>query len=114
MNLPTYNRGDVILVNYGTYAAPKHRPMVVISGSTFHNSRPYDVLAALVTAQTAKYQGPTDYLIQDLSPTGLNRPSVVRCTLVTVDTQDILSRIGSLSPRDLAGIEACLRRAMEL
>jgi mRNA interferase MazF len=115
----SYERGDVVLVVYrpptaGPQRAVKSRPMVVVSSDTYHAERPQDVLAALVTTKVVKYQGQTDYALQDWQAAGLNQPSAVRTTLATVEHHQIGGKVGRLTLHDLQGVDTALRQALGL
>jgi hypothetical protein len=88
--------------------------MVVISTNVYHRERPQDVIAALVTSKVGKYQGTTDYMLNDWTAAGLHAPSVVRCTLATIEQNQIGGKIGSLSATDVQGVENVLKRALGL
>lgn len=114
----SYQRGDVISGVYrppttGPQRLTKPRPMVVVSTATYHAERPQDVIVALVTSKT-KYQGTTDYALIDWTVAGLHAPSVVRCTLATIEQNQIGGKVGSLSTPDMQGVETVLKRAMGL
>ena len=57
---------------------------------------------------------PTDYVLQDWQAAGLSQPSAVRSSLYLLLRSDLKSVQGSLTPRDLQGVEASLRRALGL
>jgi len=114
-----YHRGDVISFVYrpptqGPQRITKTRPMVVISTNVYHTERPQDVIAALVTSKIGKYQGTTDYKLNDWTVAGLHAPSVVRCTLATIEQNQIGGKIGTLSTPDMQGVENVLKRALGL
>jgi hypothetical protein len=88
--------------------------MVVVSSKVYHAERPQDVVAALVTSKVGKYQGTTDYRLNDWTVAGLHTPSVVRCTLATIEQNQIGGKIGSLSATDIQGVETVLKRALGL
>lgn len=115
----TYRRGDIILVPHeppasGPGREGKRRPLVVVSSDAYHAERRRDVLAALITTRGDKYHGRTDYALQDWQAAGMRAPSTVRCTLMTVEHEQILGRPGCLTNRDLAGVHAALGRALGL
>ena len=115
----SYQRGDVISIVHqppsrGQQRLTKSRPMVVRSTHVYHTERPQDVIAALVTSKVGKYQGTTDYRLNDWTIAGLHAPSVARCTLATIEQNQIGGKIGSLSASDLQGVEQALRKAMGL
>jgi hypothetical protein len=88
--------------------------MIVVSTNVYHKERPQDVIAALVTSKIGKYQGATDYRLNDWNFVGLHAPSVVRCTLATIEQNQIGGKIGSLSATDVQGVENVLKRALGL
>ncbi|MDZ7365597.1 MAG: type II toxin-antitoxin system PemK/MazF family toxin [candidate division KSB1 bacterium] len=101
-----YKRGDVISIVYRPptkrpQRMTKSRPMVVISSNVYHTERPQDVIAALVTSKIGKYQGSTDYKLNDWTAAGLHAPSVVRCKFATIEQNQIGGKIGSLSDLDI-------------
>jgi mRNA interferase MazF len=51
---------------------------------------------------------PSDYPIQDLGPTGLRHPSVVRWKVFTLDDRVISRRIGRLAASDATACGAAL------
>jgi PemK-like, MazF-like toxin of type II toxin-antitoxin system len=115
----SYQRGDVISVVYrpptkGQQRLTKLRPMVGVSTKVYHSERPQDVIAVLVTSKVGKYQGTTDYRLNDWAVAGLHAPSVVRCTLATIEQNQIGGKVGSLSAPDLQGVEKVLRQALGL
>jgi hypothetical protein len=59
--------------------------MVVLSSAIYHAERPQDVIAALITSKISKYQEHTDYRLQNWQAAGLYEPSVVRCTIATIE-----------------------------
>jgi mRNA interferase MazF len=105
---------DVDLPRLDAAGGWKERPALIISTEDFHRTRPDDLLVALITHRIWKYHGPTDYILQDWQVAGLTQPSVVRSSLYLLLRSDMKSIRGSLTPRDLQGVEACLRRALGL
>jgi mRNA interferase MazF len=103
------NPGDVVLVDFPTPRGVKRRP-VVLSTPVYHSHRP-DVIVALLTTQVAKAKAPTDYVLQDWSAAGLNKPSAFRSYIVTLDDGRLPS-IGSLSQRDWHEVQQCLKAAI--
>ena len=112
-----YVRGMLVNVDLPRFDATggwKERPAFIISTEDFHRTRPDDLLVALITHRVWKYHGPTDYLIQDWQAAGLTQPSVVRSSLYLVLRSRVKSVRGTLTPQDLQGAEASLRRALGL
>ena len=77
------NPGDVVTVDFPGATGVKRRPAVIVSTAAYHAARP-DVILGLLTTQTAKAIGPTDYLLQDWAAAGLHNPSVFRAFLATL------------------------------
>lgn len=112
-----YLRGMVVNVDLprlDTTGGWKERPALIISAEDFHRTRLEDVLVARITHRIWKYHGPTDYLIHDWQAAGLTQPSAVRSSLYLLLRSEVKSIRGSLTPQDLQGVEASLRRAMGL
>jgi len=113
----SYQRGDIILVVFhppttGPQRETKARPMVVLSSAIYHTERPQDVIVALITSKVSKYQGQTDYRLHDWQAAGLYEPSVVRCTLATIETNQIGGKVGTLTTLDMQGVEVALKQAL--
>lgn len=102
--------GDVVTVDFPGVQGLKRRPAIVVSTTTYHAARP-DVILALLTSQTTKASGPTDYLLQDWSTAGLHIPSSFRAFLATLPSTSIVV-IAHLSDRDWQEVQARLRLAL--
>ncbi|MGR3311333.1 MAG: type II toxin-antitoxin system PemK/MazF family toxin [Candidatus Brocadiales bacterium] len=100
------NPGDIVTVDFPGAVGVKRRPAVVVSTDTFHSTRP-DVVLALLTSRTSGTMGPTDYLLQDWSASGLHKPSAFRAFMATLPAVSI-SVIGHLSDRDWREVQARL------
>ncbi|MBI4532259.1 MAG: type II toxin-antitoxin system PemK/MazF family toxin [Candidatus Latescibacteria bacterium] len=107
-------RGDVVFVDFPFVdrTGSKLRPALVVSSATYQTERPQDVIVAVISTKTQKYNGNTDYLLQDWQQTGLAQPSVVRCTLLTILAVRIIRKVGSLSARDLQAVSQRLKVAL--
>ena len=57
-----FNPGDVVAIDFPGVTGVKRRPVVVVSSSVYHASRP-DVVVCLITSQTSSI-GPTDCVSQ--------------------------------------------------
>jgi len=102
--------GNVVTVDFPGVTGIKRRPAVVISTALYHASRP-DVILGLLTSQSSKASGPTDYLLQDWTAAGLHVPSVFRAFLTTLPATSI-HPIGKLSDRDWSEVQARMRAAL--
>jgi len=80
----------------------KHRPAVVISEPSFQSSSGHLLLAMVTTAHHSSW--PLDWSIQDLEPTGLKHPCLIRLKLFTLDERLCLNQLGALSAVDRKGL----------
>ena len=55
---------------------------------------------------------PLDWPIQQLTPTGLAQPCIVRFKLFTLDERLILGLLGHLADPDAAGVQTNLQRLL--
>jgi len=108
-----YQRGDVVLVPFPftDLSATRTRPAVVMSVPEFTQTAG-DVMVAMITSvpRTTVY----DYELQDWQAARLLRPSWVRAKLATLDPDLVRHQPGSLSDRDVAAVEECIRSALGL
>ena len=102
-----YKRGDVVLVNYPytDMTTLKVRPAVIVSGSQYHAEQP-DLMLAGLTSNLIHSNEALSYLLRDWATAGLRTPTAFKPVIATLDPLLIVHRIGSLSSRDLAEIEA--------
>ncbi len=107
------NAGDVIWVEFPGVVQTKRRPAVILSSSTYHNTRP-DVIVGLVTSQISKATSPTDYVIADWQAAGLRVPSAFRAFIVTLPRAAVVSTIGTLAPDDWKQVAARVIAALQL
>jgi mRNA interferase MazF len=112
----SWQRGDVVVVDFPFVDrfGSKNRPALIVSSSTYHAERPQDSIVAVISTQIQRYNGGTDYLIQDWQAAGLSQPSVLRSTLLTILAARINRKIGTLTSRDLQEFAIRLKRALEL
>ena len=110
-----FQTGEVRLVSYPytDLTTVKARPAVVVSSDQYHTEQP-DVILAALTTNVAAATGSLDYVLQDWATAGLRSPTAFKPVLVTLDPRLIVYRIGPLSMRDLAEIQARVRLALNL
>ena len=108
--MPILKAGDVATVLFVGAAAPKRRPVVVVSSDEYQRHRP-DVVVAILTSNLAAARTPFDYVLQDWTAAGLKQPSAFRAYLQT-DLQAEVTRIGRLSDRDWAEIRSRVAKAI--
>ena len=112
----TWNCGDVVLVDFPFVDrfGSKLRPALIVSGATYHQERPQDIIVAVISSQVHKYSGHTDYVLTDWQTAGLSQPSVARSTILTILSARITRKIGRLSDADLHQVQLRLKLSLEL
>jgi mRNA interferase MazF len=105
--------GDVIWIEFPGVVQTKRRPAVVLSSSTYHETRP-DVIVGLVTSQILQSTARTDFVIQDWRSAGLRLPSAFRAFIVTLPQSAVISTMGTLMPTDWNQVIGRVRIALEL
>lgn len=110
-------RGDLYWADLGpaTGSRPaKRRPVLVIQSDAYNASRLANVLVAVITSNTALATMPGNTFLP-AATTGLPRDSVVNITaLATLNKADLIDRIGAVPQSLLAGVDAGLRRVLDV
>ena len=106
------NPGDVVTVLFPGAHTTKRRPAVVVSSAEYHRTRP-DVIVGVLTTQTARATGPTDYQLLDWSSAGLRAPTAFRSFLLTFPATEV-TVIGKLPPRDWQEVQSRLGTAVSV
>jgi mRNA interferase MazF len=111
-------RGTIVLTPFPftDLTGVKVRPAVVVSPADRSGD---DLILAFISSIIPRVLLPTEFLLLpphvDFSATGLKGPSVVKCDkLATVHRRILLGELGVLSALLTAGLDACLRRALDL
>jgi mRNA interferase MazF len=117
MSLPTkiYKQFDIVVVPFPftDRSATKRRPALVLSDSIlFNNDAGHTVMAMITTATHSPW--PLDISIQELEPSGLKQPSVIRMKLFTLDNSLIIKHIGQLTEPDQKSIEEALKKLFNM
>lgn len=91
----------------------KHRPAVVLSADAFQQRRA-EMIVAAITSNMTRPPLLGDFFFQDWQTAGLPKPS--RCTAIlrTLRHAMIVASLGSVSARDLIGIERAISAALAL
>ncbi len=99
---------DVVAVPFpfSDHGGAKRRPALVLSNREF-NSSGNMVLAMMTTRHHRAWPG--DTTVQNREEAGLPLPCIMRLKLFTLDARLIIRKLGSLSNRDRAAIQATLR-----
>ena len=100
--------GEIVLVPipFTDLSSRKVRPAIVIGAG----SRAGDLFVAPISSQLQN----TDLLLQDWKASGLNVVCGIKSQLATIDEAIILKKIGNISTRDKAGLDALLRKWLQL
>lgn len=114
-------RGDVVLVDhlFSDRTGSKVRPCLVVQNDR-NNQRLDDTIVAAISSNTARAAGePTQLVVSLTTPdghqSGLLFDSAAQCeNLVTVDSQFVIRKIGTLSPTVMKQVDDCLKVALGL
>ena len=90
------------------------RPIVIVQSDEFNESRISTVIVAILTSNLRLAAAPGNFRL-DRRETGLSRDSVLNLSQVlTVDKSFLTERVGILSVRNLAAMDAGLKLVMGL
>ncbi|MBO6516088.1 MAG: type II toxin-antitoxin system PemK/MazF family toxin [Bacteroidia bacterium] len=91
-----YRQWDIAVVPFPFVDSPKTkpRPVLIISGTKFHRANNHCLAAMITTSSKMSWAG--DTIIQDLKMAGLEKPSLVRLKLFTLDLRLAPRTIGRL------------------
>lgn len=97
-------QGEVFWVDLGEPSGSRPgflRPYVVVQNNIFNRSRIGTVVVCALTSNLKRAEAPGNVLLQE-GEAGLTKNSVVNVSqLYTVDKNDLVEKIGSLSPESL-------------
>lgn len=114
-------RADVVLVDYpySDRTGSKVRPCLVVQNDR-NNQRLDDTIVVTISRTTHRAPvEPTQLLIDLNTPagrqSGLLFTSAVQCeTVLTIDRQFIIRKIGSLPPATMQQVNDCIKSSLEL
>jgi mRNA interferase MazF len=103
-----FERWDVVtaLFPFTDIEVRRPRPVLVLSGARFNREHGH-LIGSMIT-RAVRSRWPSDHGLRDLSPTGLQHPSVVRWKLFTLPFTVVSRRIGALGPADRDALAAKL------
>jgi mRNA interferase MazF len=106
MYMPSYSKGDVVLVlfPFSDMSRSKVRPVIVVS--TPHASQ--DLFVISLTSKTARLLT-GEFVLGEWKTSGLNVPSAVKCGVFTIHESLIVKSIGTLSKSDAGRVDDSLR-----
>ena len=91
-----------------------HRPVVIVQSDFFNRTRINTLIAAIITTNLRLAEMPGNVLLSKRR-TGLTEESVVNITqLFTIDRNDLLEFIGTLSAKKMEQIDKGLRLVLSL
>jgi len=110
-------RGDIWWVDLPTPRDSEpgfRRPGVIIQADEFNRSNISTTVVALVTTNLGLADAPGNVFVSKRG-TGLRQDSVVNVSqLLTIDREDMLSRIGTLPPKAMGAVDAGVRLLLGL
>jgi mRNA interferase MazF len=106
MYMPSYSKGDVVLVlfPFSDMSGSKVRPVIVVS--TPHASQ--DLFVISLTSKTARLLT-GEFVLGEWENSGLNVASAVKRGLFTIHESLIVKSIGTLSKSDAGRVDDSLR-----
>ncbi|MGD0993252.1 MAG: type II toxin-antitoxin system PemK/MazF family toxin [Gemmatimonadales bacterium] len=114
-------RGDVVLIAFPFIAhgqmERKRRPAVVVQADRYNRRRSAVIIAAITTAvkQPLPCKVPVAHRSAEGRRAGVRLDSTVDCqTIATVPSDEIVSRIGTLTPELMLRVDEALKDALGL
>ena len=110
----TYKPYQIVVVPFPFVdkQANKRRPAVILSSSSFIASHAHLLLAMITTSQ--KHAWESDVVITDWKTAGFHLPCIIRFKLFTLDTDNVLQTIGSLSQLDQDKVKFSLKNHLAI
>lgn len=104
--MPSYSKGDVVLVSvpFSDFSDAKVRPAVIVS--TPHKSQ--DVFIVPITSRTSTLLA-GEFVMNDWRSVGLNVVSAIKRGLFTIHQDLIRKTLGTISPQDDSELTQSLR-----
>ena len=109
--MPSYSRGDVVLVRYPftDLGGAKFRPAVIVSGK--HESA--DLIFVPLTSRVHKMLS-GEFVLADYRGAGLNVPTAVKRGLHSLESRFVIQPVGRMTPIDLAELDRALAYWLDL
>ena len=110
-----YEAFDIVVVPFPFVDkdAAKRRPAIVVSSlDSFGKKSKHSVLAMITSAKHASWS--LDIKITDLSACNLNKESIVRMKLFTLDNRLILRKSGRLAMRDRGRFSSSMQQLFSI
>ena len=108
-NMTSFDFGQVVLVRFPftDQQGSKQRPSVVISNSTYNQTRP-DIILMAITSQIRSKLGFGETIIEDWKAAGLLRPSLIKPIIFTAEKSFIRKSLGQLEEKDNKNLKAVI------
>lgn len=105
----SYSFGDIVLVPFPftDQSATKRRPAVVVSSTTYHESRP-DLIIMAITSQARPAGVIGEVQVKEWKSAGLIKPSVIKPVIATIEASLVIRRLGQLRKEE----QETLRKAI--
>ncbi len=109
----TFDPFDVVVVEFPFVDMPviKRRPAVVLSAHDSFGALTGAAMTAMISAPLQS-SWPHDVSIADPVIAGLNKPSLIRMKIMTIDLRLFVRRIGTLGEKDRHSVRAAVGEAM--
>lgn len=110
--MSTFKTFDIIVVPFPftDRVDAKKRPALVLSSADQFNTKIDHSICAMITS-TQHTQWPLDVVIDDLESCGLQKPSLIRLKLFTLDNRLIYGRLGVLGLQDREKLQQAIALA---
>jgi len=115
MRVEFHPRSEVLFaeIQFSGSIGSKRRPVIVLSTEDFRKAGSKLIVVG-VTSTVAPAFRPGDVLLNDWGQAGLVKPSAARGLLTVIDRNQIVRRLGQLSPADFAHVEQAVADIMGL
>ncbi len=109
-----YKARDIVIatIAFSGVAGYKRRPAVLISADHF-NQAGIKLISVAITSNIAPPFRPGDTLLTDWKSAGLVKPSAVRGVLATIDSADVVRKLGVMSENDFKKVMQNLKSILE-
>jgi len=106
--MTTFEAGDLVEVPFPFIdsSRTKLRPALVLSSPAFHQKTGAYLLTMITSAERSRWGN--DLVLQAWSQAGLNKPSIVRWKVFTLDEALIVGLRGRLAEKDLTAVRSAL------
>ncbi len=111
----TYKQYEIVVVPFPftDIEREKRRPALVLSKSNaFGEKLGMSIMAMITSFRGDQNLWPSDIVIEDLKPSGLSNPSLIRFKLFTLDHRLVIRGLGKLSKKDRTKVQRNLKQIL--